>query len=128
MGILDGLFSSSSGETGSPWGNIIAATVPSIIQAGAGYLQSDIQQEQAEDKYNQQLALSREQQAMELKLAALKARYSSGGGSGGSGIDPNKLTKAQHVAAVQNQGDTEQNAIANLIASMQNAYGMSTRG
>lgn len=111
------------------WGNVISAVVPSLIETGVGILGSNIASDKAEADREYAESQANADRALELKLAALKARYGSGGGSGGgSGIDPNKLTKAQHVAAVQGQGDTEQNAIANLISAMQNAYGMSARG
>ena len=110
------------------WGNVLAAAVPAVVSAGSGMLQSSISQDRENDKLALANENAREDQIFQLKLAALKARYSGGGGSGGSGIDPNKLTKAQHITTIQNQGTSQQDAIKTLIDSMQKSYSLAGRG
>lgn len=106
--------------------------LPGIVTAGAGILNNSIQSDKdqaaldREDaRYEQQRQDAKEAQALELRLAALKALY--GGGSGGGGGVDRRLTDAQRIAAVQNQGTLEQNAIASALSSLQSAYGLGAR-
>lgn len=106
------------------WGDIFTAAIPSIVTGATGILGNSITQDREEEARANQLEDQAAQNILDLRLAALKAQYGSGGGGGGSGAkDPNKLTAAERIAAMQNQGDSQQTAIANLIAGMQNAYG-----
>lgn len=108
----------------SLWGDIITAAIPAVVSAGAGLLQNSAQ-EDAQDEANE-LALQqqREDTYLKLRLEALKAKYAQGSGGGGGGQDPNKLTMAERVTALQNQGDSSQSAINNLITAIQNGYSL----
>lgn len=105
------------------WGDIFTAAIPAVVSGSIGILGNSISQDREDENRENQLADQREQNILDLRLQALKAAYGSGGGGGGYRPDPNKLTAAERVSAVQNQGDSQQTAIANLIAGMQNAYG-----
>ena len=105
------------------WGDIFTAAIPAVVEGAVGIFGNSIAQDQASEERENALSDQREQNIMELRLQALKAAYGGSGGGGGGGRDYNKLTAAERIAAVQNQGDSQQTAIANLIAGMQNAYG-----
>lgn len=115
---------------GFSWGDIITAAVPAIVSAGSSLLASSAEEDRIDAQNEQALAASREDQYLQLRLAALKAQYQGGGGGGGgaAGPDPNFISKADRVAAVAGQGELEQGAIQNLLAGLQTGYSLSSGG
>jgi hypothetical protein len=98
--------------------------IPTVGQAALGIFQGEQQADAAEQKYEQDLQLQREQAALELKLQALKARYAGGSGGGGAS---GKLTDTQRLGAIQSQHELRNTAITSTLNALQNAYGLGQR-
>ena len=113
----------------SIFADVLTAAVPALVTAGAGILGAGAQRDQAEENFQREQELANQDQALQLRLAALKAQYAGGGGGGGAAKpDPNFISKADRVSAVAGQGENEQSAINNLITAIQNGYALAGRG
>jgi len=110
-------FLESLGE-GLTSGDFLSGAFSAVANTAANLLASGMQ----EDQNDEALARQDKQNMLELQLQALKARYGGGGGGGGGGGASNKVTPAQRIAALQNQGESQQNAINSLITALQNGF------
>lgn len=119
-------------SSGFNWGDILSSAFSATVSGVGNYLANEQQQDLLNQQYAredeiraQDLAQARENQALELRLAALKAMYGSGGG-GGSGPFTG-ITDAQKVGAMQAQGELKQQSIQNALQSLQAAYQLGVR-
>lgn len=92
------------------------------FQALAGTAGMLFQSSSEEDSLKEQQKMQDKKDRLALQLEALKLRYGQGGGGGGGG-SAMQLTPAQRLAAMQNQGSAQSNAINSLISAMQAGYG-----
>ena len=102
------------------WGPIISAG----IQGGASLIGGLLQNSIADDTEAAAAESAKQDKILQLQLEMLKARHlggTGGGGGGGGGANPNVLTKAQKLAAMQNQETSKVNSIGSLLAAYQNA-------
>ena len=95
-------------------GDFLSGAFQALAGTAAGLLGASSQ----EDALKAQEQAAEDQQKLELKLAALNARYGGGGGGGGGGSS-SALTTAQRLAAIQNQTDTKMSAIQSLMNGLQ---------
>lgn len=111
--------------------NLAQQALPVIGKTALGILQSNQAEDEADKKlaladkqYEQQLQLQREKAALDLKLAALKARYAGGSGGGGAST---RLTDAQRLGLIQQQHELRNSSITSALNALQNAYGLGQR-
>lgn len=118
-------------DSGFNWGDILSSAFSATVSGVGNYLANEQQQDLLNQQYAredeiraQDLAQAREKQALELRLAALKAMYGSGGGGSGPFTG---ITDAQKVGAMQAQGELKQQSIQNALQSLQAAYQLGVR-
>lgn len=111
---------------GDFWGDIaeglgssdfLGSAVSTLADLGMGLFNMSSQEDAADEAQKRQ----DEKDRLSLQLEALKARYLGNGGGGGGGAST-ALTKAQRLAAVQNQGELKVQAINNLLSGLNASY------
>lgn len=106
------------------WGPIISAG----ITGGAGLISGLLGNSIADDQAEEERKAAQDANIQALTLEALKAKYlggvGGGGGGGGGGVNPNVLTRAQKLSAMQNQGAARADSLNSLISAYQNAMGI----
>ena len=93
------------------------------IQAGTSLLGGLMGNSAAEDQRERELEDAKKARMDQLYLEMLKARHLGGGGGGGGGSNPNTLSAAQRLQAMQNQERSKVESINAMIANYVNSLG-----